>query len=508
MAADNRAAIYIRVSSEMQLDGYSLEAQERLCREYCTKHQLKVTKVYREEAKSASHADTRPELQKMLADAKARQFGAIVFYHLWRLSRSMADFVLMNDLEKTGIRLLSTSEGNDTSTPGGKLQRNITLAIGQHYLDQLRVETTRGKRQKAMNGESNASSPPYGYMSVRDGVKNKFVPGPDADVVLAMFERYATGEHTDFDIAQWLNRQGKRTKGNWGPRAFSKDTVRAMLKNRFYMGEVGYRGLDSRDTESGRRARVSKLNWRYVQGNHEPIVPAALFEKCQDARAIHGDRYKGRRRNSPHTYLAPKLLFCEECGHRLTCIHSGGANRYMCRSQERGIPCSMATIREDHLWASVDGIIASFQLPESIRQAAIDGLKTDVDTTDYEKRKISLQAELARINKMYQSGNLSDGEYDQETARIKKEQAELIRPTNRVDMKLAIDALSSMTILWGHANVREKSQILGNLIEKLVVSGPKKRVVEFLPRVEYQDLFELAFPADPAKSYRSGSDGI
>jgi len=170
------AAIYVRVSSEMQLDGHSLEAQERLCREYCQRHGLAITTVYREEAESASSND-RPELQRMLADARAHVFAAIVFYHTWRFSRSIEDSALMTRLERSGIRLMSVTDAIDSATPAGRLQRNITLAVGQHYLDQLRAETTRGKRERALQGYSNASHPPFGYVRVSD---RQNAPGPEA----------------------------------------------------------------------------------------------------------------------------------------------------------------------------------------------------------------------------------------------------------------------------------------------------------------------------------------
>ena len=166
----------------------------------------------------------------MLADARARVLAAIVFYHTWRFSRSIDDSALMTRLERSGIRLMSVTDATDSATPAGRLQRNITLAVGQHYLDQLRVETTRGKYERALQWLSNASHPPYGYVRT---VEHRDVPGPEADTVREMFERYATGAYTDVEIACWLNAQGKLTSGGWGHRPFSKDTVRAILINPF-----------------------------------------------------------------------------------------------------------------------------------------------------------------------------------------------------------------------------------------------------------------------------------
>ena len=304
------AAIYIRVSSEMQLDGHSLDAQERLCREYCQRHGLAITSVYREEAESASSND-RPEFQRMLGDARAGVFAAIVFNHTWRFSRSIDDAALMARLERTGVQLISTTESIDTKTPGGRLQRNITLAIGQHYLDQLRAETTRGKRERALQGYSNASHPPFGYVRVSD---RQNAPGPEADTVREMFERYATGAYSDVEIAGWLNAQGKRTSGHWGHRPFSKDTIRAILINPYYIGMVGYRGLTDRETETGQRARASKRAWQWIPGKHEPLITPELFDRCRAVRAERGSRYVGRRPSKSHIYVLPKLARCARCG--------------------------------------------------------------------------------------------------------------------------------------------------------------------------------------------------
>src|SRR5689334_14517908 len=86
-----RAALYIRVSSEEQVEGYSLDAQERAGRLYGDAHGWTVVQVYRDEGKSARTDDLakRPAFQQLLADAEAGRVDAIVVHKLDRFSRNL-----------------------------------------------------------------------------------------------------------------------------------------------------------------------------------------------------------------------------------------------------------------------------------------------------------------------------------------------------------------------------------------------------------------------------------
>jgi len=497
------AAIYIRVSSEMQLDGHSLDAQERLCREYCQRHGLAITSVYREEAESASSND-RPEFQRMLGDARAGVFAAIVFNHTWRFSRSIDDAALMARLERTGVQLISTTESIDTKTPGGRLQRNITLAIGQHYLDQLRAETTRGKRERALQGYSNASHPPFGYVRVSD---RQNAPGPEADTVREMFERYGTGAYSDVEIAGWLNALGKRTAGHWGHRPFSKDTIRAILINPYYIGMVGYRGLTDRETETGQRARASKRAWQWIPGKHEALITPELFDRCRAVRAERGQRYVGRRPSKSHVYVMPKLARCARCGGPLKCTTDNqGEARYACSAHDRAIVCDSVrrSVREAHLLEDLDALVGELSLTEPVKARAIELLENGDETAAAERRRAALGVEMKRLNRMYQSGNIGDGEYDQEIGRLKGELASLAKPAGAFDLRAAIAALDDMATLWRQATVPERSEILRSVFFALRVDLDAGAVTGYEPKNEYAAVLRAAHSG---KDDNSGSDG-
>lgn len=503
------AAIYIRVSSEMQLEGHSLDAQERICREWCARNGLAVDEahVYREEAESAS-TNERPEFLRLMAAARAKAFVAIVFYHTWRFSRNIEDAGLMSRLERTGVRLCSATESIDSSTPAGRLQRHITLAIGQHYLDQLRAETTRGKQERARQGKSNASRPPYGYSRT---ATREDVPNQEADTAREIFERFSTAQYSFLQIAEWLNSQGKTTDGNWGKRPFSKDTVRAILVNPFYAGWVGYRGMSSEETESGKRKRNSKKDWQWVRGTHEPIISQELFDKCQDVRAKRGKHYAGRRPARSRVYLLSRLACCSHCGRplRATRWYADG-NAYRCTSRERGYECGAdrSHTPEDALTQDLDDIIARLHLTDRVKASALALIESGDMSAAIDRQRAKLDGEMTRLNRMYQLGNIADDYYETETLRIRGELAGLAKPSSAVDIRAATAMIESMAALWQQATTEERAGILRALFDAIAIDVDARRVSAFKPKNEYAALFRAAFAIYGSDGRRTPRNGL
>src|SRR5829696_4725644 len=99
-AATVRAALYERVSSEEQVEGYSLDAQDRAGQLYCAAHGFEVVQVYRDEGRSARSDDLakRPAFQQMLVDAEAGLIDVVVVHKLDRFARNLR--VTLETLER------------------------------------------------------------------------------------------------------------------------------------------------------------------------------------------------------------------------------------------------------------------------------------------------------------------------------------------------------------------------------------------------------------------------
>lgn len=229
-----RAAIYLRFSSDMQRDGWTIDSQRRACQAFCAARGYTVSAEYVDEAQSGASTD-RPGFAALLDAARARECDVIVVHKLDRFSRSIIDVLTtLRELERVGVAFASASEQFDFTTPIGKVLLTMLAAFAEWYLDNLSAETTRGKRERAAQGRTNGR-PPLGYESA-DGL---LVPGARAGDVRAAFERYAAGEWTDRDVAEHLG--------------VAVDTAAAIIRNPVYCGMVTYRGMRGR----GRGRRFS-----------------------------------------------------------------------------------------------------------------------------------------------------------------------------------------------------------------------------------------------------------
>lgn len=495
-----RAAIYVRVSSEEQREGHSLGEQQRLCREFCARRGYSVIAEYTE-VESAKNVTDRPEFQRMIADARAGRFSVIVCHKLDRFSRDVVDGLLtLKDLMRYGVSFVSSSEDFDFTTPVGEVVLTLLLAFARWYRRNLIGETTKGKQGRARKGLSNATTPPFGYRRV-DG---RDVPGEDAPLVREMFERYATGEYTDLQIAEWLNSLGRTTTGNWGARPFSKDTVREMLQNPFYAGWVVYRGLVDRENDRRERLRRGRRDLTLIPGQHEALITQELFDRCQMVRKARGRRYAGRGPAQGRIYLLSRLARCAHCGGPLRATRYGPQGTgYRCAARERGQPCEArhTHVPQDALVGDLTGIMAQLRLPEDIRAQAIELLTADDPATAAARKRERLEGELRRLNRMYQAGTVTDDYFDAEAARIRAELAGLETPGQTFDARAAVEAIDDMARLWDSATAQERADILQSVFERVYVDLDARRIVSFTPKSEYRPMFGAVFAND-------GSDGI
>src|SRR5215213_2620974 len=177
-APTTRAALYVRVSSEEQVEGYSLEAQVRSGRLYGDAHGWEITEIYRDEGKSARTDDLsrRPAFQQLLADAEAKHFDVIVVHKLDRFSRNLrVTLETLERLQSWGVGFVSISEQMDFTTPIGKVVLATLAAFAQYYSDNLSLETKKGKAERKAQGLYNGILP-FGLKKNSGGLP---VPDPE-----------------------------------------------------------------------------------------------------------------------------------------------------------------------------------------------------------------------------------------------------------------------------------------------------------------------------------------
>ena len=129
-----RCYIYTRVSTELQIDGYSLEAQkERLKRE--AKHRgMQIVGEYSDEGKSGKNINGRPEFKQMLADIKSSKDDVdyVLVFKLSRFGRNAADTLnSLQYMEDYGVNLLCVEDGIDSAGAAGKLIISVLASVAE-----------------------------------------------------------------------------------------------------------------------------------------------------------------------------------------------------------------------------------------------------------------------------------------------------------------------------------------------------------------------------------------
>jgi DNA invertase Pin-like site-specific DNA recombinase len=142
-----RAGVYVRVSSEEQVEGYSLAAQERAAEAFCAQHGWEPV-VYREEGRSARTDDLakRPAFRRLLADAEAGAVQVVVVHKLDRFARNRrVAFEAFERLAKAGVGFASIAENMDYSSPAGQLMPTMLVGLGPVLLRQPRLRDQEGQ---------------------------------------------------------------------------------------------------------------------------------------------------------------------------------------------------------------------------------------------------------------------------------------------------------------------------------------------------------------------------
>ena len=307
-----RCAIYTRKSTEHNLDlaFNSLHAQREACEAYIKSQMPEgwrlVPEHYDDGAFSGASLD-RPAVQKLLTDIHARQIDTVVVYKVDRLTRSLADFAKLIELfDSHAVSFVSVTQSFNTSSSMGRLTLNVLLSFAQ-FERELIGERVRDKIAASKRKGLWVGGPvPLGYAAVD---KKVVVVMAEAKAVRTIFERYlALGSVRA--LADDLIGRGIRSKlrklsngRTIGGGTFGVGALAYLLKNRFYIGEVVYRGEVHR-------------------GDHAPILDRALFDAVQARLAAQAVARRCWLRGSP-ALLSGRLF--DDRGNRMSPSHTNKA---------------------------------------------------------------------------------------------------------------------------------------------------------------------------------------
>lgn len=167
-----RAALYARVSTEEQLEGYSIDAQRRNYHVLVQGRGWESVAEYIEEGRSARNENIskRPKFQDAMEDGLRGKYDVLVVDKLDRFSRRLiVTLEYFGKLSKAGRTFLSIREQMDFSTTFGKVALAVLAALAEWYSDNLSEETKKGLQERKNQGLYNGTLP-FGVMKGDNGV--------------------------------------------------------------------------------------------------------------------------------------------------------------------------------------------------------------------------------------------------------------------------------------------------------------------------------------------------
>lgn len=294
--------IYCRVSTEEQAEkGYSLDTQEKLCRDFAERNGYQVAGVFRDESKSGTKLD-RPALQDLLAKCtKGTSIAAVIVQETDRLARNTHDHLTIRALlQKAGVKLISVAQPMLDDSPEGKMIDTILASVNQFQSDLSGRKVRKAMQEKFDQGWWPGWAP-LGYCNVaEEGCDNgrrarkTIINDPETwSLVREGFRLYLTGDYSVYHLRDILHEKGLRSKNG---KKLPHSGMVHILKNSFYAGLMVWK------------------NQRKV-GRHEPMITLQEYERIQAIMSSHNLNANRRRK---HTFLLRGILYCGICGQRYT----------------------------------------------------------------------------------------------------------------------------------------------------------------------------------------------
>lgn len=363
-----RAAIYARVSTVAQEDGYSLQTQEEGCRRYAPVHGYVVDEAHvYHDVESGRLLYERPALLALLAAIHRHAIDVVIIHDLDRLMRDQ-DFLAMlhGEANYAGVEIEFVIAPRFEKTPEGTLMRNITAYLSEKEHEKIRERTMRGRRARAAAGKLLPGHKPlYGCQWNAD--RTAYLPlEEEAAIVRRIFARAAQGVSMR-RIARDLTAEGIPTPS--GGQTWRVSSVHALLTHPFYGGQaaafrmqnyvhkIANRLTGAPQTVYSSRARDPVDQIPYPPSVVPPLVDASLAETVLARFALNKAQAPRNNHNPEDTLLRGGFARCGYCGNNLIVTHVRGTS-YECKQNGLGSHLSIAAHMLDAAaWAAMQQVI-------------------------------------------------------------------------------------------------------------------------------------------------------
>ncbi len=295
-----RCGIYVRVSTDDQRDnGYSIDSQLRMIKEYCEKNDYSIVDVYNDAGHSGKDL-MRPEMQRLLADIKSKKIDKLIAIKVDRLTRNNYDgFWLLNYCEEHDVKIELILEPYDVSTANGEMIFGMNLVFGQRERKEIGARTKRAMEEMALE-KIHPSKAPYGYIRNKETGHLEIDP-IEAQVVKEIFGLCKQGKSTRNIATIMKDNNAYLKQGKW-----ASDRIYKILTNSIYLGIFEY----------GKYKRKPQDILR-VENYCEPIIDEITWNATRNVLVKNKHSNYGE-----YIHLFSGLVKCPICGNIMSSSES------------------------------------------------------------------------------------------------------------------------------------------------------------------------------------------
>ncbi|VRR27641.1 site-specific DNA recombinase [Streptococcus pneumoniae] len=479
-----KAYLYTRVSTSIQIEGYSLEAQKSRMKAFAIYNDYEIVGEYEDAGKSGKSIEGRIQFNRMMEDIKSGKDGVsfVLVFKLSRFARNAADVLsTLQIMQDYGVNLICVEDGIDSSKDAGKLMISVLSAVAEIERENIRIQTMEGRIQKAREGKWNGGFAPYGY-KLEDG--KLFINEEEAVAIRTIFDQYVNTTIGANGISKYLENHGIRKipRQNGKNPLFDAGLIRKILKNPVYNGKIafGRRTLEKVHGTRNEYKQVEQDEYLISEGIHEAIVSDEVWQAAQVKLKSQAKKYEHvNKGKDTRTHLLSGIVKCPICGVGMfgnKCIKKKKDGTkykdfyyYGCNHRQmiRGHKCTFSKQIRKELRKSHS---TKFKLIEEI-----DNL--DVEDKHYKRRKQDLDDRLYR---MYDK--IDELESSLIDAKAKKQtiEAEKLTGDNIYKVLIYFDKLYKVM------NDVERRQLISALISEIQVYEEKQSNGQWLKSITFK----------------------
>ena len=501
-------ALYCRLSQDDGREGESnsIVNQKEYLMKYAKEHGFPNPKFYVDDGYTGTNFD-RPSFKEMSADIEKGLVKTVIVKDLSRFGRNYIEVGSYSEIiyPEAGVRFIAIMDNVDTGSLESNELAAVTNLFNEWYPKSTSKKVKEVKKAKGLAGE-HLGAPPYGYLRNPDDKTRWLVDGEAAAVVRRIFSLCMQGKGVSaIATTLWKDRTltpsaYKASKGigvakvSEDPYCWETSAVAAILENVAYIGITESFKSTRLGFKSKKRIPTAKDRRAYIENAHAPIIDRDIWEKVQIIR-----ENKRRPNKSGITSMFSGLLYCADCGAKLSLATANGYAHFRCSQYKRTSRtqnCTQHYIREDALnqlvlkqlqhflsylqqfervfiRRQIDTTLAERRYELSAKQKQIEKDEKRMDELDRLFRKIYEDNVSGKLNdeRFYK---LSDG-YEAEQGQLKREIEALTAEVSQADMEVT-NVAKLIAVTKKYTRIDELTpEILNAFVDKIVIHEREKK---------------------------------